>query len=343
MLDLVLLPDDYAVCRLPAGSALPPACGRARASSPSPGRRTRPRSSAPAGRPRPTAIVNTPWRCLRVNGPVNLALTGILASLVNPLAEARVNIFAFSTYDTDYVLVPAVRLEEALSALAAAGHRVTTPADGSLETVGRPRPDPSARRLWPCRSGTSTSGRRGPSPSRRCVRWRCRPGPPCRRAGACPRPWRRCGPARPTPPWYRWRTRSAGPRASRWTSWPVRRRSSSPGRSCSRSTSCWPPGRGPQLDSLTAIAAHPNAARQCRGWLRAHAPDAVVVDALSNGAAAAGVASGEYRGRHLRPDRRAAAPAGAARRVHRRPQGRHDPVRPGRPARPARRRRPATT
>ena len=53
--------------------------------------------------------------------------TGILASLVNPLAEARVNIFAFSTHDTDYVLVPAVRLDEALAALAAAGHRVTDP------------------------------------------------------------------------------------------------------------------------------------------------------------------------------------------------------------------------
>jgi len=52
---------------------------------------------------------------------------------------------------------------------------------------------------------------------------------------------------------------------------------------------------GTTVDSLTAIAAHPNAARQCRGWLRAHAPDAVVVDALSNGAAAAGVASGEYQ------------------------------------------------
>jgi hypothetical protein len=46
---------------------------------------------------------------------------------VNPLAEARVNVFAFSTYDTDYVLVPAVRLSEALAALSAAGHRVAVP------------------------------------------------------------------------------------------------------------------------------------------------------------------------------------------------------------------------
>jgi hypothetical protein len=131
-LDLVLLPDDYAVCRLPGGRPLPPGLG--------------PGSAAGTGvvsitwTPTETSIictvdlapsdgiVNTPWRCLRVNGPVNLALTGILASLVNPLADARVNIFAFSTHDTDYVLVPAVRLDEALSALAAAGHRVTTPA-----------------------------------------------------------------------------------------------------------------------------------------------------------------------------------------------------------------------
>ena len=130
MLDLVLLPDDYAVCRLPDGSPLPPGLGPGSGAgvvsitwTPTETSIICTADQAPAD-----GIVNTPWRCLRVNGPVNLALTGILASLVNPLAEARVNIFAFSTYDTDYLLVPAVRLEEALSALAAAGHRVSTPA-----------------------------------------------------------------------------------------------------------------------------------------------------------------------------------------------------------------------
>jgi len=128
VLDLVLLPDDYAVCRLPAGSDLPPGlrAGHGVVSitwTPDEVSIICTSDQAPA-----EGIVNTPWRCLRVNGPVNLALTGILASLVNPLAEARVNIFAFSTHDTDYLLVPAVRLDEALSALAAAGHRVTTPA-----------------------------------------------------------------------------------------------------------------------------------------------------------------------------------------------------------------------
>jgi len=124
MLDLQVLPGDYAICRLPAGTAMPAGLD--------PGTRgvvsvtwtpdevsvICPSERAPAG-----ATVETPWRCLRVAGLVDLTLTGVLASLTGPLAEARVNLFAFSTYDTDYLLVPAVRLAEAVAALTAAGHR----------------------------------------------------------------------------------------------------------------------------------------------------------------------------------------------------------------------------
>ena len=129
MLDLVLLPDEYAVCRLEPGAAVASMvdnAGKAVISmtwTPEEVSVICPVELAPEA-----AVVNSPWRCFRVNGPVTLALTGILASLVNPLAEARVNIFAFSTHDTDYVLVPAVRLSEALAVLAAAGHRIETPA-----------------------------------------------------------------------------------------------------------------------------------------------------------------------------------------------------------------------
>lgn len=53
--------------------------------------------------------------------------------------------------------------------------------------------------------------------------------------------------------------------------------------------------RGPvPLEDLRSVAAHPQAAAQCRRWLRAHLPDAVIVDALSNAAAAADVAAGSY-------------------------------------------------
>ncbi len=61
---------------------------------------------------------------MRVAGTMELALAGILNSLTNPLAEARVNICAFSTYDTDYLLVPEVRLTEAVAVLTGAGHRI---------------------------------------------------------------------------------------------------------------------------------------------------------------------------------------------------------------------------
>ena len=127
MLDLVLLPDDYAVCRLEPGTPLPlglDANGGVVSLTWTPHEISIICTAAQAP---PGATVNNPWRCFRVAGPVDLALTGILASLVNPLADARVNVFAFSTYDTDYVLVPAVRLSEALAALTAAGHRVAVP------------------------------------------------------------------------------------------------------------------------------------------------------------------------------------------------------------------------
>jgi len=51
---------------------------------------------------------------------------------------------------------------------------------------------------------------------------------------------------------------------------------------------------GVTLADVGTLAAHPQASAQCRGWLRDKLPDAVVVDVLSNGAAAAGVASGAY-------------------------------------------------
>jgi hypothetical protein len=129
VLDLVLLADDYAVCRLDPGTPLPSGLHSGGSGVLSiTWTETEISIICTADQAPAQGSVNTPWRCLRVNGPVNIALTGILASLVKPLAEARVNIFAFSTHDTDYLLIPAVRLEEALAALSAAGHRVATPA-----------------------------------------------------------------------------------------------------------------------------------------------------------------------------------------------------------------------
>ena len=126
MLDLDLLAEEYAVCRLPVGADIPSALFGDGSDGVVSVTCTRDEVSVicPSDRVPPEATVETPWRCFRVAGQLDLALTGILASLVVPLADARVNIFAFSTYDTDYLLVPAVRVTEAVTALTSAGHRV---------------------------------------------------------------------------------------------------------------------------------------------------------------------------------------------------------------------------
>ena len=59
-----------------------------------------------------------PWRALRVAGPLDFSLTGIVAGLSAPLAAAGIPVFVISTYDTDYLLVKSSRLGAAREALA---------------------------------------------------------------------------------------------------------------------------------------------------------------------------------------------------------------------------------
>jgi len=62
------------------------------------------------------------WRCFQVAGPLDFGLVGVLASLLAPLQEAKVSVFALSTYDTDYLLVKEAQLARAVEALSAAGY-----------------------------------------------------------------------------------------------------------------------------------------------------------------------------------------------------------------------------
>ncbi|HEX2130776.1 MAG TPA: ACT domain-containing protein [Actinophytocola sp.] len=67
------------------------------------------------------------WRLLSVRGPLDFALTGIMAAIAGELAAAGVSLFAVSTYDTDHVLVKSADLDRALVALREAGHEIVTP------------------------------------------------------------------------------------------------------------------------------------------------------------------------------------------------------------------------
>ena len=64
------------------------------------------------------------WRALKIDGPLDFAETGILASLATPLADAGVSVFAVSTFDTDYLLVKQAALDRVRSVLSEAGHRI---------------------------------------------------------------------------------------------------------------------------------------------------------------------------------------------------------------------------
>jgi len=57
------------------------------------------------------------WRILQVQGPLDFGLTGVLASLAVPLAEAEISIFSVSTFDTDYLLVKDEKIEKARQSL----------------------------------------------------------------------------------------------------------------------------------------------------------------------------------------------------------------------------------
>jgi len=62
------------------------------------------------------------FRAIAVTGTLDFALTGIVATLAQPLADAGISIFGISTYDTDHILVRDVNLDAARAALEAAGH-----------------------------------------------------------------------------------------------------------------------------------------------------------------------------------------------------------------------------
>lgn len=116
-------PEKLAVVRLPAGSEVPT---WAESSSLFSITATATETSLVcAGRNVPTKqVAQKGLTAFAVQGPLDLALTGVLASLLVPLAEEEISIFTISTYDTDWILVPAQDAERAAEAWRRRGHTV---------------------------------------------------------------------------------------------------------------------------------------------------------------------------------------------------------------------------
>jgi uncharacterized protein len=66
------------------------------------------------------------WLALQLEGLFPFSTTGVLASFIQPLAEAKIPIFAISTFNTDYVLVKRDDLDRAITALSATRHENVT-------------------------------------------------------------------------------------------------------------------------------------------------------------------------------------------------------------------------
>ena len=63
------------------------------------------------------------WTCIKVKGPLDFNLTGILASISDILRETNISIFAISTFDTDYILVRSQDLPSARKKLKKGGYK----------------------------------------------------------------------------------------------------------------------------------------------------------------------------------------------------------------------------
>ena len=120
---LTILPDRLSICRLDKDTEIPSWALKKSFVSIT---RTAEELSIIA----PEAIVpddlphDTGWRPVKVEGPLEFTLFGVLAALISPLAQEGISVLAIATYDTDYFLVKEFQCEQVASILRNKGHQV---------------------------------------------------------------------------------------------------------------------------------------------------------------------------------------------------------------------------
>jgi len=125
-LTLTLLEGQFAICQLAPHQDIPPWATRGEVWSVT---RTPTELTVVCGEhyvPK-DAPADGGWGCLRIDGHFDLSMTGVLDSVAGPLANAGVSIFAFSTFETDYLLIRSTQIHVARATLTDAGHAVHIP------------------------------------------------------------------------------------------------------------------------------------------------------------------------------------------------------------------------
>jgi hypothetical protein len=123
LLELTLLPERFAILRLAADAPIPAWATEGSFFSVT---RTSDELSVVCELSRVPVGVQSQsgWRVFKVHGPFVLTEIGVLSALATPLAEAKLSLFAISTFDTDYLLVACETLSAAVAALERAGHKI---------------------------------------------------------------------------------------------------------------------------------------------------------------------------------------------------------------------------
>ena len=117
------LPGEFAICKLNSGDSIPPWAISGQLWSVTHYGSELSIVCPQVNLPHDVAAERN-WRVLQVVGPLPFEMVGVLRSLVTPLANAGVSIFALSTFDTDNILVRDEVFETACQALTKAGHMI---------------------------------------------------------------------------------------------------------------------------------------------------------------------------------------------------------------------------
>ena len=70
-------------------------------------------------------ICSKDWRIIKIAGPLDFSLIGVIADITNIFKEEKIPILTISTHDTDYILVKQKDLNIGIKALSDKGHKIS--------------------------------------------------------------------------------------------------------------------------------------------------------------------------------------------------------------------------